>query len=92
MGYKDFLEDNCHTTANISTETLKILGEYRITDQTLKKCECIFTTDNGLRNTGEEGFKTIVSKIICTDHKISTVLMEVLNKNQWSIDRQPKLV
>eukprot|EP00957_Ditylum_brightwellii_P188009 14313575-Ditylum_brightwellii.AAC.1 len=63
-------------------ETLKILGEYMITDQTLKNCECVFKTDNGLGNTGEEGIKMVVSKTMCADHRISTIPMDVLNKKQ----------
>eukprot|EP00957_Ditylum_brightwellii_P055319 4192911-Ditylum_brightwellii.AAC.1 len=63
MVRKEFPEDNCHTAANIKMETLKMLGEYIITDQTLKICECVFTTDNRSSNTGEKGIKTIVSRI-----------------------------
>eukprot|EP00957_Ditylum_brightwellii_P019991 1509219-Ditylum_brightwellii.AAC.1 len=86
MGCKEFPEDNQHTTANIKMETLKMLGEYGITDQTFKNCEYVFTTDNGLGNTGEEGIKMVVSRITCADHRIITILMDVLNKKQQSID------
>eukprot|EP00957_Ditylum_brightwellii_P048765 3699832-Ditylum_brightwellii.AAC.1 len=73
-------------------EKLKMLGEYRNTDQTLKNYECAFTTDNGLGNLGEEGIKTVVSRITCADLIISTIVTDVLNKKQWSIDGQPKSI
>eukprot|EP00957_Ditylum_brightwellii_P103129 7859970-Ditylum_brightwellii.AAC.1 len=87
MRCKEFPEDDCCTASNIKMETLKILGEWGITDQPFKNCECIFTTDNWLGNTaGGEGIKTIVSRITCADHRISTILMDMLNKKQQSID------
>eukprot|EP00957_Ditylum_brightwellii_P065366 4958774-Ditylum_brightwellii.AAC.1 len=92
MGSKEFSEDNCHTVANIKMETLNMLGEWGIIDQILKNCECVFTTDNRSGNTGKEGIETFVSRITCTDHRISTVLTEVLNKKQWSIGGQPKSI
>ena len=85
MGCKEFPEDNQHTAVNIKNETLKILGEYGISDKTLQNCGCVFTTDNGSGNTGAEGMKTIVSRIACADHRISTILTDVLNKKQRSI-------
>eukprot|EP00957_Ditylum_brightwellii_P166042 12642058-Ditylum_brightwellii.AAC.1 len=90
MRCKEFHEDDRDTTANVKMKILKMLGEYGITDQTLKNCEFVFATDNGSRNTGEEGIKTTVSRIICTDHRSSTVLVNVLNKKQQSIYGWPK--
>ena len=92
MGCKEFPQDNRHTATNIKTETLKILGQYGITDETLQDCRCVFTTDNGSGNTGEEGIEMIVSRIACADHRISTILTDVLNKKQRSKDGQMKSI
>ena len=92
MGCKEFTEDDKHTAKNIKKETLKILGEYGITQETIWRCKCVFTTDNGLGNTGEEGIKTVVSRMACADHIISTVLTDILNKKQRTEDGIKKSV
>ena len=86
IGCKEFPKDDQHTTANIKTETLKILGEYGILNNNLQNCGCVFTTDNGSGNNGAEGITIIVSRIACADHRISTILTDVLNKRQRLIN------
>ena len=58
----------------------------------MEVCDCVFITDNGSDNTGQEDIETIVSRIACCDHRISTIITDVLNKKLRVINNVKKLV
>ena len=68
------------------------MNDFDITQQQLEVYDCFFTTDNGSGNTRQEGIETIVSRIADSDHRISTIITDVLNKKLQVINNVKKFV
>ena len=61
------------------------MNDYRIISYDLKLSDSVFVTDNLYGNTGSKGTENFCEQIPCSDHRISTILTNVLNKQTFQV-------
>jgi hypothetical protein len=66
--------------------TLSILSDDGLDHNDLAIDGNCFTTDDGSGNTGQLGIINCISRVTCSEHKISTVLGTVLRKTTTTSD------
>jgi hypothetical protein len=77
------LDHEAHTAEFVKQSFLEVLDEYDFDvfrNSTLPHPQYFGVTDNGSNMAAANGISTLMTRITCADHKISTVVTTALNK------------